>query len=468
MRNSKPLFNFFGWGFLVWCLLGILYYFCFLKTFLFFQFFFFFGFAGLVFICLGGFLAKIIHDSIYGSIKFDGVFLDLIDTPELQRLRSVRQLGLSYLVFPGSNHSRFEHSLGTSFIVGEMADELGLSERESDLVRIAGLLHDVGHGPFSHSLGNLFDEFLGKDHMEVSADIIRGDLDFRDGVCFDCGRVPDILEREGFSPDEVADLVLGEDDGFLGDLLHGNMDADQIDYLLRDAHYTGVAHGVIDWDRVTKVLVRDDGGVFVKEKGVEAVEGMLVARNLMYSSVYFHHTSTIAEAMLRKATRDLILDGKVDDFYRLVDSELLCKLSSFDETRDVGNRIRFRRILKRGPSIQVDDLDSEVRSVLSDLFRDYDGIASVEDVISDELGVDSDSVVLEFSTRDAFLEEEGGGVGIKVRMGDDLKDITEVSSVVDALRRRETPRWVLLTGLPNDKRNELSKERLLEILKDYN
>ena len=412
-------------------------------------------------------MSKIIHDSIYGSIELDGVLLDLIDTPEVQRLRSVRQLGLSYLVFPGSNHTRFEHSLGTSFIVGKMAEGLGLSENDYDLVRIAGLLHDVGHGPFSHSLGNLFDEFLGKDHMEVSGDIIRGDLDVRSSNSASFDRIPDILEREGFSPEKVAKLVEGEDEGFLGDLLHGNMDADQIDYLLRDSHYTGVAHGVVDWDRLTKVLGRDGNGVYVKQKGVEAVEGMLVARNLMYSSVYFHHTSTIAEAMLRKATRSLVLDGEIDDFYRLVDDELMCLLNSFDSTKEIGDRIKFRRILKRGPTVQIEDLDDEIRSNLSDLYRDYEKISLVEDVIADELGIDSDLLVLVFSTEDAFLEEESNGIGIKVKIDNSFKDITEISSVINALRSKQTPRWVLLTGLPNSKRNELSTESLLDVLSSF-
>lgn len=416
---------------------------------------------------LGLDLGKIIHDTIYGSIELDGVLLELIDTPEVQRLRSVKQLGLSYLVFPGANHSRFEHSLGTCFMAGKIGKELGLDKDQVLRLKVAGLLHDIGHGPFSHSLERLYDEFLGKDHMDISSEIINGDEVYRDDVEYSVDTIPEILRDHGFDPGRIAGLASGGRDDFMGEVLHGNMDADQMDYLLRDSHYTGVAHGIIDWERVTKVLERYEDRLVVREKGVESIEGMLVARNLMYSSVYFHHTSTIAESMLLRATRKLVKAGDLEGFYRFVDRELLAELRNDPRSRRLVNLIKYRRILKRGPVIHLDDLDDDLRAVLTSLYNDFSSIIEFEELLGEKLGIDSDLVALNFSTRQAFLEESGDGIGINVKVDNGFKDISKFSSMVEALKDRQTPRWILLCGLPSEERNSLGKEELIELLKDF-
>ncbi|MEM2899257.1 MAG: HD domain-containing protein, partial [Thermoplasmata archaeon] len=255
---------------------------------------------------------KTIHDPIHGSIKMEGSLLDLLETPEVQKLHGIHQLGLAYLVFPGAHHTRLEHSLGVCHFAKRMAEELNLSKEEKLTVQAAGLLHDLGHGPYSHTLEHVLHMKLGIDHMELTKDIITGKhdsiKDFNDGRY----RIHEILEKAGLDPKKVASLVTGEDNEnnfelfskestekrYLAQIIHSPIDADQIDYLLRDSHYTGVAAGTIDNHRLLQTLALHNGELVITKGGINALEGMLVARALMYSTVYFHKTVRIAEGML--------------------------------------------------------------------------------------------------------------------------------------------------------------------------
>ncbi len=227
----------------------------------------------------------------------EGPVLDLVATADFQRLWGIRQTGFAHLVFPGANHTRLEHSLGTYSVAGRIAERLGLDESDRGVVRAAALLHDLGHGPFSHTLDAPMEEVLGHGHEVRSRELIegtRGD-----------GTLPAILERAGWSPRLVADLVDPKSPATRPDarreILHGAIDADRIDYLQRDAHYTGVAHGAIDAERLLDTLRAPRGRLVFAEKGRSAVEGFLVGRALMYSTVYFHKTVRAAEMMAQGA-----------------------------------------------------------------------------------------------------------------------------------------------------------------------
>jgi HD superfamily phosphohydrolase len=231
---------------------------------------------------------KIIHDTVHGSIKLDGLFLELLETPEIQRLHGIHQLGLAYLVFPGANHTRLEHSIGTCHVAGRLADALGLDEGEKRLVMAAGMLHDIGHAPYSHTLEIAMHDKTKLDHMDITKDIILG----KRGIKLDGGeegRIPNLLEKYEVVPKEVAGLISGlnpdesvktlkdfsthEDQVFFNDkkyldhIIHGTIDSDQIDYLLRDSHYTGVAHGTIDMDRLIQTVELFNNDLVVNRMG---------------------------------------------------------------------------------------------------------------------------------------------------------------------------------------------------------
>jgi len=244
---------------------------------------------------------KSIFDPVHGTVVLEGAALELVGTEAFQRLWGIRQTGFAHLVFPGANHTRLEHSLGTYSVAGRVAERLGLDRANSNLVRAAALLHDLGHGPFSHTLDGPMEEVLGHGHEARSRAAIVGHAGD--------GTVPAILERAGLVPKQVADLVdpsvRTRRPAILREILHGAIDADRIDYLQRDAHYTGVAHGAIDAARLLDTMRAIRGRLVFAEKGRSAVEGFLVGRALMYSTVYYHKTVRAAEMMAQAALERL-------------------------------------------------------------------------------------------------------------------------------------------------------------------
>src|SRR5256886_5073695 len=236
---------------------------------------------------------KTITDTVHGTVRLGPLTLDLPETLELQRLNSIRQLGLTYLVFPGANHSRVEHCLGVGHVAGEMAKALDISPEERKLVQAAGLLHDVGHGPFSHTLEHVLSRELAVDHMHLTQRLITGEDDNvspedRAGSP-EVLRIHGVLERHGVDPEAVAALIRGpsekgakwivpsnrkEPPRYLAQIIHSPMDADQIDYLMRDAHYTGASHGTIDFSRLLQTLRIHRGELALDRKGLPALEGM--------------------------------------------------------------------------------------------------------------------------------------------------------------------------------------------------
>jgi len=293
---------------------------------------------------------KSIFDPVHGPIPLGGVALALIATPEFQRLWGIRQTGFAHLVFPGANHTRLEHSLGTYWVAGRLAERLGLAEPAHRLVTTGALLHDLGHGPFSHTLDGPMREVLGVAHERLSRARIEG-VDPTGAV--DGGEVPAVLERHGLRPREVADLVdpPGRAGGasVLGEVLHGPIDADRIDYLQRDAHYTGVAHGAIDAVRLLDTVRTVRGRLAFAEKGRSAVEGFLVGRALMYSTVYYHRTVRAAEMMAQAAfERQPRYPEEARALFRLTDAEMLVRLQQSEGVAAaLVGRLLERRLYKR-------------------------------------------------------------------------------------------------------------------------
>lgn len=236
---------------------------------------------------------KVFKDPVHRYIHVrDKVIWDVIGTREFQRLRRIRQLGTTYLVFHGAEHSRFQHSLGVYEIVRRIIDD-GFSGRaewndeERLLTLCAALLHDLGHGPFSHA----FEKVFTLDHEKFTQAILTGDTE-----------VNEVLRR--VSPDfpqQVAD-VIGKTypDKLVVSLISSQIDADRMDYLQRDAYYTGVSYGHFDMERILRVMRPDEEQVVIKSSGMHAVEDYIMSRYQMYWQVYFHPVSRSAEVILMK------------------------------------------------------------------------------------------------------------------------------------------------------------------------
>jgi len=293
---------------------------------------------------------KSIFDPVHGTILLDGPALELVSTAVFQRLWGIRQTGFAHLVFPGANHTRLEHSLGTFWVAGQMAERLGLGRLARSRVTAGALLHDLGHAPFSHTLDGPLQEVLNVSHEGISRARIEGSA-VADWPVEE--EVPRILERSGVRPRDVANLVdpTGGRPKFALEraILHGAVDADRIDYLQRDAHYTGVAHGAVDAGRLLETVREDSGHIAFAEKGRSAVEGFLVGRALMYSTVYYHKTVRAAETMAQAAVERLPgYPESARELFRWTDGELLAWLrDSGNITGELARGLLARRLYKR-------------------------------------------------------------------------------------------------------------------------
>jgi hypothetical protein len=280
---------------------------------------------------------KEIRDPIHGFVKLKPFEQDIIDVPAYQRLRRIRQLALTDMVYPAANHTRFEHSLGVLHVATLMFEQVKSTierikpgepsftaddlDKARAMVRLAALLHDVGHAPFSHAGEDVMPSIAGKkkryDHEDYSAAIIKHFF-------------ADVIDNH---PDNVHKITSDELCAFLGhgtlprnmlfwrELIKGQMDADRADYLLRDSHHIGVAYGRYDLHRLVSTLTvaphpENEGlTVAVEEGGIQAVEGLIIARYMMFTQVYFHHTRRaydrhITEVLKHVLQQDYVARGE--------------------------------------------------------------------------------------------------------------------------------------------------------------
>lgn len=243
--------------------------------------------------------AKIINDPVHGFINIDDdLLLRLMAHPWVQRLRRIRQLGMTSLVYPGAQHTRFQHATGAMHLMQLALDTLSskgvlILQGEQRAALAAILLHDVGHGPFSHALEHLI---VNVDH-EVISDLIMERLN----------------EELGNELDLCIKVFAGKCRPFLHQLISSQLDTDRLDYLKRDSFFSGVVEGAVGADRIIKMLdVTEDGHLGIEAKGIYTIEDFLVARRLMYWQVYLHKTVVAAEEMLRMAVsraRKLLRSG---------------------------------------------------------------------------------------------------------------------------------------------------------------
>lgn len=244
---------------------------------------------------------KIFNDPIYGFITINhDIIFDLIEHPYFQRLRRIKQLGLTHLVYPGAHHTRFHHALGTMHLMQNAIEVIrskghDISEAEAEGVSIAILLHDIGHGPFSHALEHSI--VNGISHEEISTLFM------------------DALNKEFKGKLDLALKIFRNKykKKFLHQLVSSQLDMDRIDYLKRDSFYSGVSEGVISTDRIITMLNVKSDELAIDVKGIYSIEKFIIARRLMYWQVYLHKTALSAENLsvkiLRRA-KELALSGK--------------------------------------------------------------------------------------------------------------------------------------------------------------
>jgi len=270
---------------------------------------------------------KIINDPVYGFITIDDELINqLISHPYYQRLRRINQMAMANVVYPGAVHSRLHHSLGAYHLMGLALTELSrkgvdITFEEQQAAKIAILLHDIGHGPFSHALEHTLIE--GMHHEEISLLIIKE------------------LNTQFNGQLELALTIFTNKyhKKFLHQLISGQLDVDRMDYLTRDSFFTGVIEGSIGYDRIIKMMVIHNGELMVEEKGIYSIEKFLVSRRLMYWQVYLHKTVLCAEQMLKqlikrakfiKAHSSTALNKFINEPINTVSLQEFCSIDDYD------------------------------------------------------------------------------------------------------------------------------------------
>lgn len=347
---------------------------------------------------------EIVRDPLWNNIRLDPLALALLDTPVMQRLRYVRQLGLAFLVYPGATHSRFEHALGAWHLAGtalrllsEQSPAPDISSRDHQLIRAAALLHDVGHYPFSHAL----EEIGITHHEEVAKPLIMS------------GPVANILQQKlgSDAPAQICELIEGRSTHPLQGLISGSIDLDKIEYLKRDAIMCGVPYGEIDADRLLNSLtvvhpsVLSHPTIGVLEKGLSALESLLFAKYQMYRNVYWHHAVRSATAMYKRMVAIAIDGGAVapNDVSGFTDEGLLIHLeksSAGANTKALVAALRVRHLHKRAFECSAAELETGAGEWIA---SDYPLTRLVEDRLALELDLSPGEVLLDYPMKTQML-----------------------------------------------------------------
>ena len=362
------------------------------------------------------------RDPIHGFIKLSKKEKKLIDTQVFQRLRRIRQLAMTFLVYPGAVHTRFDHSIGVMHITGRICQRLRelnptkVSNEDVDRVRLAALLHDVGHGPFSHVSEYLLDAYaldqtdMGhmreKIHEKITVDIVRTDPEIRD-----------ILSKE--ECDFVADMIQGQDtQDWQRDIVSSELDADKMDYLLRDSYFTGVKYGIYDLEKIIESCLievdKTETSLAISSRGIYALEQLLLARYHMTQQVYWHRVSLISNEMIIRGITLAIKAGntKMKELYQYDENDkenfIQKYLNYHDENvvdilrncpeekaHTIFNRLYDRKLFKTVANLRLkDETNIRVKRRLLAMKDDSQLRQQLETAIADHLGIDADYVII--------------------------------------------------------------------------
>ena len=350
---------------------------------------------------------KAVQDPVHGAILLEPWELDIISTWEMLRLRYVRQLGPAHLVYPGATHTRFEHCIGTNFLaqksirVVNYCDDLDtacflpfsrlLDEYHQKLFRAAALLHDVGHPPTSHTIEYALHAWVGLDHLDLGEYLILN------------SGLTDVIKQNDIEPIQVVDIFRRRSTDpikkLLSEFLDHPLDIDKTDYLIRDAHFSGVQLGIFPAERVmlTNRVVRNREGQYIRAfmlKAIHSLEALILSRNWMFSDLYLHHTVRLAEAMISKATyfrmkeEGLSKNECIGLFTRMTDGDLFRWLegSEIDFVKEYAARIRYRKLFKVVLSRPLASFEKSTYEQFQEMFHNIPKLVEAEDELSDEPG----------------------------------------------------------------------------------
>ncbi|MDP3057748.1 MAG: HD domain-containing protein [bacterium] len=386
----------------------------------------------------------ILKDPLYGFISLEEPFKSLIETKQFQRLRNIKQLGQSYLIYPSANHTRFEHSIGTFYLAQRIAEKIvaedklafGKNDSRRNEFLAAALLHDIGHYPFSHSIEKAIGSANGATHEEQAIKIIH------------TTEIGKILKKAEMDPGIICDLIKGK--GKFGGLIAGQIDADRLDYLKRDSYYTGVAYGVIETDVIIKNLTVDGRKYFIDEKFLPAFESILISRYLMYSMVYMHRKTLIANSMLQAAFYEALAAGEIDpdQLTEFDDIDFISVLRrSKTAAKDLINRISNRKLYGEAIIFRKEDLADGLDNI-----KKIKDTLEIEKNIARDLKIKNHEILINILKIPKFSESE-------IFVNPTGQELEKISPFVKALGLAEWNHWFIGIYCPKDQIEKVKKAK---------
>ncbi len=332
-----------------------------------------------------------IKDPLYGYIHITELERDVIDTLALQRLRRIKQLVFADYVYPGANHTRFEHSVGVMHLAGLLAKSLPeeFTEEEIQEVRLAGLLHDVGHGPFSHTFEQLLMRRLGKTHEDLAPWIILNT------------ELKDIIESYGYSAERVAKLAVGrlrdEKKPYLDQIIQSAVDVDKMDFIMRDSYHTGAEYGKVDIYRLIYTMEIYGDTLAVSATALPTLEAFVIARIESFRAIYYHKTARAGQILLVRAMEladnDIGLTSfrEVHDYLKLDDYYVWTMLRNHREAGRIMADLERRKLLKCAYERIFHVHDEAVSSLLTN-----DSVRKrVEEEIARRAGIEEEEIAID-------------------------------------------------------------------------
>jgi HD superfamily phosphohydrolase len=381
-----------------------------------------------------------IKDPVHGYVYITEQEKEIIDSYPVQRLHRLRQLAGSEYVYPGANHTRFEHSIGVMYLASRVVENSGISqyisEDEAKLVKIAGLLHDVGHGPFSHVFEHLLDRELGKTHEDLTTWIIEN------------SELKEILRRNGYHPEEVGKLAVGRlhrsKKAFLDQIISSAVDVDKQDFIVRDTHHTGAEYGFVDIFRLIHALDVLGGNLAVDLGALSALESLIIARMESFRSIYFHRVGRAAQIMLAMAMEKA--NGELgftrfktpDEYMAMDDYTVWTALKNCKKSNAIIRDLERRRLLKCAYERTFYEKDTMV----SNIFGRETHRTQLQTDIADKAGIAAEEVIIDVPTvpsvpyhHSALLEPMEIPAFYKAQSGEKIPQrLSEISKIFETLR----------------------------------
>jgi HD superfamily phosphohydrolase len=337
-----------------------------------------------------------IKDPVHGYVYITEAEKNIIDSYPMQRLRRLRQLAGSEYVYPGANHTRFEHCIGVMYLAGKVLENphisRAVSDEEIDVCRISALLHDAGHGPFSHVFEQLLIKDLEKTHEDITSWIIEK------------SEVSDKLSEMGYKPKEVAKLAVGKlhkpRKAFLDQIISSAVDVDKQDFIVRDTYHTGAEYGFIDVFRLIHALDVLGENLAVELGALSALEAFMIARIESFKSIYFHRVGRAAQIMLatamEKANSELGLTAfkTPEDYLALDDYTVWSALKNCEASKGIIGNLESRRMLKCAYERTFYEKDT----MISNIFGRESYRREMQSEIAKEAGVGIESVIIDVPT----------------------------------------------------------------------